>query len=245
MVNSNGESMGYAESDAESDASDSGRILDERIRRLAERAKEAIGGEAVRAVAERAGVAPNTIHNILNGGVPRLDNLLHVADATGVTGGWLATGEGPKHPGEAAPQDLSAFALVPFYEVAASAGAGAAIEDAGPSSQLAFRRDWLHEQGLSAAHLVAILARGDSMAPTVVDGSLLLVDTAQRELGRDGIAVLRWDDHLYAKRVQRHHDGSVRLRSDNPAYADELLDPAAAARLDVIGRVVWIARRCW
>lgn len=209
--------------------------------------------ESASDLARKAGVSEAVMRKWRKGiSDPSREHLLALASAGDVSLFWLATGEGPMRPpewSEAAPRgdraDLSDFALVPYYDVVVSTGAGAALDDSAPVAELAFRRDWLAKEGFSAARLVAIRARGDSMAPTIVDGSLLLVDTAQRELAREGISVLRWNDHLYAKRVQRRHDGSVRISSDNREYAEELLDPAAAARLDVIGRVIWIARRCW
>jgi len=135
------------------------------------------------------------------------------------------------------------FALVTVYNVRASAGHGASIDQEQPLSEIAFRRDWLTQEGLSVRGLAAVTADGDSMEPTVKDGSLLLLDTNQRELAGNRIYILRMDGHLYAKRLQRLTDGSIRVSSDNPAYADEVVDRDALDSLDIIGRVVWIGRR--
>lgn len=135
------------------------------------------------------------------------------------------------------------FTLVTVYDVHASAGHGASVEQEHPLTQLAFRRDWLKKEGLSVSTLAAISAAGDSMEPTIYDGALLLLDTAQRQVGGDAIYVLRLDGHLYAKRLQRLHDGSVRISSDNQAYADERVDREQARDLDIIGRVVWVGHR--
>jgi hypothetical protein len=47
-------------------------------------------------------VSEGTVRNLLNGGIPKLDSLLRIADATDVGVGWLATGEGPMRPSAAA-----------------------------------------------------------------------------------------------------------------------------------------------
>lgn len=149
-------------------------------------------------------------------------------------------------PGEEPPDEVGGmedFAVVPVYDVRASAGYGAAIESEEVVSQIAFRRDWLAKEGLHIRGLAAVTADGDSMEPTIADGSLLLVDTQQREVAGAHIYVLRLDGHIFAKRLQRLHDGSVRVSPDNKAYVEEVVERERVARLDILGRVVWIGRR--
>lgn len=141
------------------------------------------------------------------------------------------------------PAPADEFALVTVYDVHASAGHGASVEHEQPISELAFRLDWLKKEGLNAKTLAAITAAGDSMEPTIYDGALLLIDKDQRQVSGDAIYVLRLDGHLYAKRLQRLHDGSVRISSDNQAYADERVDRDHARDLDIIGQVVWVGHR--
>ncbi|MDH5184993.1 MAG: helix-turn-helix domain-containing protein [Gammaproteobacteria bacterium] len=69
-------------------------IQDQRIGRLPERLTAAIGKESVRSIADRAGISEGTVRNLLGGGTPRLDNILRIADAAGVSASWLTTGEG-------------------------------------------------------------------------------------------------------------------------------------------------------
>lgn len=222
-------------------------IQDVRIGQLPVRLTAAIGEMSIRAIADKAGVSEGTVRNLLGGGTPRLDNILRIADATGVSASWLTTGEGSMRPGEepeATPGVMDEeFALVTVYDVRASAGHGAAIDQERPLADIAFRRDWLFQEGLSTRGLAAVTADGDSMEPTIKDGSLLLLDTQQRELAGNRIYILRMDGHLYAKRLQRLTDGSIRVSSDNPAYADEVVDKEDAGQLDIIGRVVWVGRR--
>lgn len=69
-----------------------------------ERLKHAVkkaGG--LTAVAARSTVSLRTLGTYTRGGEMKLSNLRQLADATGVTVEWLATGRGPMRPGEAPP----------------------------------------------------------------------------------------------------------------------------------------------
>lgn len=80
--------------------------------------------------------------------------------------------------------------------------------------KLAFRRDWLRQKGLSAKDLVVIRVTGNSMSPTIRNGSLVLVDTHQEQVKEDGIYVVSWGGHLVAKRLQLDFAGGVYVISD-------------------------------
>jgi phage repressor protein C with HTH and peptisase S24 domain len=54
-----------------------------------------------------------------------------------------------------------------------------------------------------------------------------------------GVYVLEINGQRLVKRVQRKHDGSVVLISDNTACQPDVVDSGAASALVVIGRVVW------
>lgn len=138
---------------------------------------------------------------------------------------------------------LSDFSLIPLYDVSASAGPGAAINCEEVVSQLAFRKDWLRQEGLESEHLAAVTAVGDSMEPKIRTGAILLLDTTKRKVGIDDVYVLRLDDHLLAKRLQRRVSGEIRVMSDNKAYEEEIVPEHQVSRLDVIGRVVWIGQK--
>lgn len=132
------------------------------------------------------------------------------------------------------------FALVPRFDVEASAGHGAVVGGETEGQRMAFRRDWLAERGLEAAKLAAITAKGDSMEPTIPAGALLLLDLRAADLGAalpDGIYVLHVDGLLSVKRLQRVPDGSWLVISDNPLYKEW---PVRAAGLRIVGRVVWL-----
>ena len=126
------------------------------------------------------------------------------------------------------------WADVPRLPLGASAGPGAVAGGEIPVGQLRFSARWLKANGLDAAMLSAIEVEGDSMDPTLRDGDEILVDRTVRPL-RAGIHVLRLDDVLLVKRVERAGD-ALRLISDNRAYPEI---ERAAGEVEIVGSVVW------
>ncbi|MEW6691680.1 MAG: S24 family peptidase [Pseudomonadota bacterium] len=137
--------------------------------------------------------------------------------------------------------DAGEFTSAPFYDVEASCGHGAWNSQENIISMLAFRRDWLKAEGLDAKHLAAIRARGDSMEPTIQSGDTLLVDLRVTTPRADGIYIIEQEGGLSAKRIQRAPDGTLYIRSDNPAYREFVMRPDTP--LNIIGRLAWFGRR--
>ncbi|HXH03651.1 MAG TPA: XRE family transcriptional regulator [Candidatus Competibacteraceae bacterium] len=218
------------------DKDDTQTGVGERIRRLR-------GRQSRDQFASLLGVSRNTLMRYEQGErQPDADFLARLCRLCGADPGWLLLGREAASTAERSGL-REEFALVPLYGVEVSAGFGATIDQEQPISRLAYRRDWLTEMGLQPERVVTVQARGDSMEPTIGDGDLLLVDTRQRQLVNDAIYVIRQDQLLYVKRLQRLYDGAVRINSDNPAYAAEVVPKKDLAFLEVIGRVVWCGRR--
>ena len=81
------------------------------------------------------------------------------------------------------------------------------------------------------------------MEPTLSDGDVLILDISVEGIIGDDIYVLVIDDVCVVKRVTCLTDGRLILKSDNPSYADETIDPGHKAFLKVYGRVVAMVRR--
>ncbi len=140
------------------------------------------------------------------------------------------------------------FVRIPRLAVGASAGPGAVDPDERDVGSFVFDDTYLRALGVNAANLSAIGVSGDSMAPTLGDGDDILVDRGDAaDRLRDGIYVLRFDEAVSVKRIAVGPQlaGGVGRRfdvlSDNPAYRPwSDCDPA---RIEIIGRVVWVGRR--
>jgi len=189
------------------------------------------------ALAAKAGIASTTLTRALNSPDHKfrlsLTTLTKIRDATGVSfDGEAATDRQPK-------QD---DALVPVYDVAASAGNGTHIEGEDVICNMAFDRGFLRRMTDAKANELAIIrVKGHSMEPTLLDDDHVLVDRTKRNLSYDGLFVIRFDDALHVKRIGRSATrGNVLVISDHPAYRD--LD-MPKPDLDVIGRVLWVGRK--
>ncbi|GGC63788.1 hypothetical protein GCM10011504_47500 [Siccirubricoccus deserti] len=137
------------------------------------------------------------------------------------------------------------FARIAELDVRASAGPGAFHD--GPEEATAF---WLfpepvvrHEFRTRSDDLRMITIEGDSMEPLIASGDRILVDTSQRVPVPPGIFVI-WDGMgVVAKRVEHVPNSDppmVVITSVNPQYQtyERLAD-----EVNIIGRVVWMARR--
>lgn len=142
--------------------------------------------------------------------------------------------------GKKSPKGDSEYQLVPRSSARPSAGHGTLVESEQIVDYMAFKRDWLQRTlGVSHADIVLVEVRGDSMAGTLDDGDLALVDMRQNRLDASAVFVIQVDDALLVKRVQPKLDGSVVIKSDNPAYEPEILAGQQLESLKVVGRVVW------
>jgi transcriptional regulator with XRE-family HTH domain len=91
-----GETMIYDENDASDSTGAARQILDERIRRFADRLKTMIGDQSVRSFARKCGLSEKSLRKYLAGNTdPSGSAIIAMAEAGGVNILWLMTGEGP------------------------------------------------------------------------------------------------------------------------------------------------------
>jgi hypothetical protein len=88
-----------------------------------DRLTQIVGGKSVSSWAKRCNVNEASFRQYLKEAMPRLNNLIAIADAANVNVAWLATGEGPMRKGDAAPipQPLALPQSPPADNVAQSA----------------------------------------------------------------------------------------------------------------------------
>lgn len=139
-----------------------------------------------------------------------------------------------------APPSPDPMVAVPRIDARASAGPGAVADDDRVIGEERVDPRVLRRLGVAAGAVSMIAARGESMAPLIHDGDALFVDTADRRLSsREGLFVIRLDGALLVKHVARI-GFEVAVRSENPDAA--AIPPVRADRVEVIGRVVRLAR---
>jgi phage repressor protein C with HTH and peptisase S24 domain len=140
----------------------------------------------------------------------------------------------PREPSEAD------FALIPQYSAKGSCGNGHLNGHVEVKGGLVFRRDWLARLGVKPDQSAVIYACGESMAPTIGDGYVVLLDLTQTEPRNGLVYAFLLDGEMRIKRFFRAVTGQWRLASDNAnktLYPDEPLD--APLTLSIVGRAVW------
>lgn len=211
--------------------------------------------------ASAGGVSVEQFNKWLKGTVKvPADALYSIAEEAGVDFSWLVTGKGDMdaHPETGklrqllkdvsdAPKmidrgpavlDQPGMVSIPRYdEVRPSAGPGSVATSETPTTRVAFERHWLAEIGVQTDSAVILPAQGDSMEPTIMNGSPMLVDTSKTEVQNGYIYVIAVENDLLVKRIRRRLDGRIDLISDNRAYDPETLDAVSLQHLRVIGRV--------
>lgn len=125
---------------------------------------------------------------------------------------------------------------VPVMEVRAGAGPEQFAAGEEPASTLSLPRALLVAHGIRPDAARIVWSMGNSMEPTIKDGAPMVVDTS--DVGeRDDVYVMRRGAGITVKRLQHMADGSILLKSDNPAYEPDRLPKDDGDELKVIGRV--------
>ena len=166
--------------------------------------------------------------------LPDLACLMRLAEVYAVTIDWLVGSEG----GSA--EEVRTVESVPVLEArgtVASAGPGGAVDVGWEDDDVPFPRAWLREHRVSGRQSCLFRVSGDSTEPTICHGSMVLVDRGSVELFPRRVYVLRVEDDLVVKRVERVERGWW-VVSDNPAWERFRL----GAEVEVVGEVRWTAR---
>jgi phage repressor protein C with HTH and peptisase S24 domain len=195
-------------------------------------------------VADRAQISRQSLTEILRfdgkgeaGSRPKYKTLRAVCEAIGVSPDAILAAEnlGP------APSGAEIIAI-PRLTAVASAGNGVSIDrETLEVSPFHLAGDWLRQKFGTVSSLRVVQVNGSSQEPDLRDGDWVLIDEAKNVV-EDGLAVIRLDDGLLLKRLQR--DGSLlHLLSKNPDYITTTIDLRQdEERLKVIGKVVYSFR---
>jgi phage repressor protein C with HTH and peptisase S24 domain len=134
------------------------------------------------------------------------------------------------------------YVQVPRYGVDVSAGPGSSVEGELVLDRLAFSRRWIKFRGLDPEKLAVVRVVGDSMMPTLLDGDDIMLDLRNVKPSADAIYVIEVAGDVRVKRLQPRIDGSIIIKSDNPAYETEIISAPDTERLRVLGRAVWAGK---
>lgn len=182
-----------------------------------------------------------------------------IADALSVSLDWLLTGKGsePFLEGDAKEVDHECGLVVcdkgtplldddielPLYTnrfVTDVCSAEATVLEA--RRKLRFSKQTLKEANVNYDDAIVIKLIDDNMAPLILDGSTIVVDTSKANIPiKDNrIYALESDGDLRCKYIQRVPGGKVKLISENPMYDDELYEMDEFSKIyRIIGWVFW------
>ncbi|MFN3973450.1 MAG: XRE family transcriptional regulator [Gemmobacter sp.] len=221
-------------------------------------------GMSQREFAAALGTSHGTVAFIeSNKRTPSKDFLVLISDGYGVSADWLLHGVGdmlmPHGAGFGGaggqaridPPDLGkplngAFVMdgidyvrVPRLDLDVSAGNGLGPAQDGIADAIALPRDWMMRQRLAADRCALVRVRGDSMAPAIPDGAMILINAAERFAYTPGVYAFTRNGEAFAKRMAITATGpdgrpaGVLLLSDNQAYP-----PVSVAGPDLDGLVI-------
>jgi len=201
--------------------------------------------------AKEVGINAATFNRIWNkGGQLKSDHATLIIQKTGVSALWLITGEGPMYESERQkevmmvaedtikylPQDE--FVLIPVVQGKISAGGGL-VPDNTIESMCAFKHTWITRRG-DPKQMSMIKVRGDSMAPTLLDGDMVLVNHAEKDILDGSIYAIVIDDEILIKRIHKDYKASLlKIKSDNPEYETFTIEHD---KVIINGKVIWYAR---
>lgn len=139
------------------------------------------------------------------------------------------------------PYGAAPVAVPVFAGIKASAGNGSGMQSNEPTEvHMLFSPVYMRRHfGRSGEGFAMIYVKGDSMQPGLLDGDEIVIDTRHKRVDRDGIYVITLRGDLKVKRIQQRLDGSLVVKSDNPAYEAECIAAAQAEEFMVEGRLVW------
>ena len=209
------------------------------VQSIVDRMKTVLGFSKDKELAEYLGGSRSTTAAWkLRGTIP-INECIELAVKHGVSLDWLILGGGPgpstqtaeliAQEGVSVELDQSLYVDVPLFDMATFSDEG------GPTVSWKLPRAWIEAEGLSIDDTIIVRAVGDPMAETIVDGQMVLVDRRPRD--SDGVFLVRIGGAMRFKRLQRMVDGSLRLSTDNPAYAVEVVPPDSEMKPDIIGYV--------
>lgn len=190
----------------------------------------------------------SVLQNIRRGASPAIDRVAALCDALGLE---LYVGPkrdvGPPNPVRPMAGDVrigdEEYSLIARYDVNVSAGPGLVPISEDIDGRLAFSRSWLIKQRINPDLAGLVRVRGDSMAPTIPDGALVLVHLPEMYVEREGIYAFSRAGEAFIKRlvpVERQPDGrpaSLVIISDSGHPATEVVAGANLNDIRIIGRV--------
>jgi phage repressor protein C with HTH and peptisase S24 domain len=193
-----------------------------------------IGGKVFdKDVANALGIPPATFATMKKRNSVPYEEILEFCAMKKISANWLFFDQSVDMLKE---QTEKYFKVRYFADIRASAGGGAEVFDENYETITLDETLFRTVAGFAdPKNIDAIHVDGESMEPTLQDGSVVFIDRTQTDIAKEGIYVAATTGGLFIKRIRRRADGRIELISDNPAYAPEVL---TADEVSIVGKVV-------
>jgi len=187
------------------------------------------------ALAQKIGVAPNTISQIATGQRnPSFDLLEKITGALGVSlPEFFACKD----------DSLPEIVFVERVKARPRGGTGGLETDAESSNMYSFHSSFIARKRGNPADMKIFEVAGDSMSPTLNNGDLIMVNLLDTDVRTGCVYLLRIGDELMVKRLENRPGNMLLIRSDNPAYEDIPVSKGdSSGEVQIYGRMVWSCR---
>lgn len=205
-------------------------------------------------LANKVGVSQTAIHLLEQRDSKSSKFLVELATALSVTPDFLKNGEYQSAQADShnikdkkADYEIPAsdeYIIVPQYDIKAACGNGYLNDYVKVKGGLAFKREWIKNMGWQADKLCVLYAANDSMASTINDGAIVLINLIESEPRSGMVYLINWYGEERIKRVFKDGQHVFRFSSDNTnktLYPDERVDLSTTDDVKILGRVVWQA----
>lgn len=203
-------------------------------------------------LARRSALSHQVIRKYMRGiSDPSRERLVALARAASVELDWLATGQGRRPFNQEVHREVAPFP----HEMNGEKGGGdhlVSIPLIDPNNTLSRKHEflrldpaWLAASFRTGASALGVfLMRGDSMAPTILADSPVIIDRSAA--GRepiDGVFLCRLDGQITVKRLQWLPGRRLRIMSDNAIYETYEINLSQDAVFSICGRVLFSLHR--
>lgn len=194
-------------------------------------------GVSISQIAKQLDVSPQSVYGWETGAMPKGDRLERLAEYLGVDLHWLAFGESSA----VTIRDENGDLAVPLLDTLTVAGPNETESSGRVMSFLRLDPVWArgHLRITNTKRVAMIAVTGDSMAPTLQNGNMVIVDTAISVIDAEAIYVVRFGTADFIKRFQRLPSGKLLMISDNSFYKEIEIDPVTD-QFKVLGRAVYV-----
>jgi phage repressor protein C with HTH and peptisase S24 domain len=197
-------------------------------------------------LARRVGISQASIYHLVSGGGQGSKHLHRIARELGTTSAYLEGDIDDPAEGAAPPETAARAAdqldVVAIPQIDLAYGMGATFVDTHVDVEVMhFPRQWIEAITSSPPALLTwARGRGDSMAPTIHDGDMVLLDRSRRTVDEQDALWAFTVGNLGAIKRLRLKGDRVIIMSDNPNVSP---DEEPVDHINIVARVVYIGRR--